>query len=232
MTGRQEEKERRRGRRLAAEEAQRRAGTRRRLLLAGGAAALITVALVVIVAIASSGGGRARSSSASPAASGLLASTAAEASGAAVDGIRCQTTEQAIFHIHAHLAVYAGGRPRLVPEGIGIPQPRRIQQTPDGPFVIGGACFYWLHSHARDGIIHIESPVRRAFTLGDYFDVWKQPLSRRQVGPARGRVTAYVDGRRYTRDPRSIPLSAHAVIQLDIGAPALRPRPFTFPPGL
>ena len=79
--------------------------------------------------------------------------------------------------------------------------------------------------------MHIESPIRRTFTLGDYFDVYGQPLSRDRVGPATGPVTAYLDAKPYPGDPRSIPLHAHAVIQLDVGQ-ARAPMPFGFPPGL
>jgi hypothetical protein len=137
-------------------------------------------------------GGHSSAPSARGADSALLASTRGEASGRRVDGVRCETGEQALFHIHAHLAVFVDGRRGVVPQGIGIPPPRQQQRTADGPFVTGGACFYWLHSHTADGIIHIESPVRRTYTLGDYFDIWTQPLSSARVGPARGRVTAYV----------------------------------------
>lgn len=232
MSSRQEEKERRRQERIAREEADRRAASRRRRLqLAGGGAALVAVGATMVV-IAATGRGHSTSSSAAPAGSGLLASTDREASGSAVDGIQCQTMEQAIFHIHAHLAIYVGGHQRLVPEGIGIPAPRNVQQTSQGPFVASGSCFYWLHSHTRDGIIHIESPVQRVFTLGNYFDLWKQPLGARRVGPATGPVTAYFNGRRFAGDPRSIPLKAHALIQLDIGTPVVQPVPFIFQQGL
>jgi hypothetical protein len=124
------------------------------------------------------------------------------------------------------------GKEREVPEGIGITPPRNEQQSAQGPFVVSGSCFYWLHSHTADGIIHIESPVQRTFTLGNYFDIWKQPLGRDQVGPAKGPVTAYVNGRRFSGDPRSIPLTAHALIQLDVGTPAPAPARFSFPSGL
>ncbi len=233
MSSRQEEKERRRQQRLAAEQAEHRAASRRRRLrLGGGGAAVVAVAAVVVVIAAGGATKHSTSSSTPPAGSGLLASTGGEASGATVDGTQCQTSEQVLFHIHAHLAVYLDGRPRLVPEGIGIPAPRQVEQTNDGPFVASGACFYWLHSHTRDGIIHIESPVQRTFTLGNYFDLWKQPLSASQVGPAKGHVAAYVNAKRFSGDPRSIPLKAHALIQLDIGTPLVPPAPFTFSPGL
>ncbi|HEY5058835.1 MAG TPA: hypothetical protein VII51_07435 [Gaiellaceae bacterium] len=139
--------------------------------------------------------------------------------GSTVDGIKCQGSEQVLYHIHAHLTIYVDGKPRAVPYGIGIGPPIKVQPTAQGGFVVGGTCFAWLHTHARDGIVHIESPVPRVYTLGEFFDVWKQPLSRRQVGPAHGRVTALYDGKVYTGNPRGIPLLPHAQIQLEVGRP-------------
>jgi hypothetical protein len=232
MSSRQAEKEeRRRQERLAPEQAERRAAARRRRMqLAGGAAVVIGAALVVVVLVTGGGGGS-KSSSGPPARSGLLATTSGEPTGARVDGIPCQSVEQVLFHIHAHLAVYVNGRQAQIPEGIGIPR-AQVQQTAGGPFASAGSCLYWLHSHTRDGVIHIESPVRRTYTLGNYFDIWKQPLGRDGVGPARGGVTEYVDGKRFTGAPASTPLRAHELIQLDVGAPVVKPQPYTFAQGL
>lgn len=160
-----------------------------------------------------------------------LAGTSGKAEGRTVDGVGCDTSEQLVYHIHAHLTVFVNGRARAVPAGIGIPG-AQAAQTPTGPFVESGRCFYWLHAHAADGIIHIESPVQRTYTLGDFFDEWGQPLSRTRVGPARGHVTALYDGRVYSGNPRGIPLSAHAQIQLEVGAPLVAPETITFPDGL
>src|SRR5207248_166309 len=44
-----------------------------------------------------------------------LAGTGTGAAGGSVDGIRCQTSEQTIFHTHAHLMVFMNGTPRQVP---------------------------------------------------------------------------------------------------------------------
>jgi hypothetical protein len=150
---------------------------------------------------------------------------------APVDAIRCEASEQVLFHVHSHLAIFADGRPLTVPEGIGIAPPQGVQQTAQGPFVVNGKCFYWLHTHARDGIVHIESPIQRTYTLGDFFDIWRQPLSRRRVAGARGPVTAYVDGRPFIGDPRTIALGAHRVVQLDVGR-RVPPNGFSFPSGL
>jgi hypothetical protein len=160
-----------------------------------------------------------------------LAGTATSATGQPVDGISCQTNEQTIFHIHAHLTIFVNGTPRQVPAAIGIPG-AQAQNTRGGPFIASGTCFYWLHTHAPDGIIHIESPVHRTYTLGNFFDEWGQPLGPDQVGPARGHVTAIYDGQVYRGNPRNIPLNAHAQIQLEVGRPLVAPESITFPNGL
>jgi hypothetical protein len=160
-----------------------------------------------------------------------LASRSSTAAGATVDGIQCLGAEQTLFHIHAHLTLFLGGAARQIPAGIGITHPVS-ESTPEGPFVAGGGCFYWLHTHAADGIIHIESPVRRIFTLGNFFDVWGQALSADEVGPATGKVTALYNGEPFIGNPRNIPLNAHAQIQLEVGSPLVAPVTIAFPAGL
>jgi len=144
--------------------------------------------------------------------------------GEQIDGIACQVDEQVLVHTHAHLTIFVRGVAQRVPAGIGIAPPDQVAATPRGAFVARAACFMWLHTHAADGIIHIESPVRRTYTLGEFFDIWGQPLSRNQVGPARGRVTALFDGRVFAGDPREIPLLAHAQIQLEVRRPLVAPQ--------
>jgi hypothetical protein len=160
-----------------------------------------------------------------------LAGTATKATGQKVDGIGCDTSEQTLFHIHAHLTLFVNGTPRQVPAGIGIPG-AQAQNSPQGPFISNGKCFYWLHTHAADGIVHIESPVHRTFALGDFFDEWGQPLGTGQAGPAKGHVTAIYNGKLYRGNPRDIPLSSHAQIQLDVGTPLVAPESITWPSGL
>jgi hypothetical protein len=154
------------------------------------------------------------------------------ADGQRIDGISCQVGESVLFHIHAHLTIFVDGVPRQVPAGIGIAPPLQVEETPVGAFVAGATCFMWLHTHSADGIIHTESPVKRIYTLGNFFDVWGQALGRGRVGPARGTVTAFFDGRVFTGNPREIPLLAHAQIQLDVGRPLIAPERITFPQGL
>ena len=154
------------------------------------------------------------------------------ANGQRIDGIACESATRVLFHIHAHLTVFVDGLPQQVPAGIGIAPPLEVDETPVGAFVAGATCFMWLHTHSADGIIHTESPVERIYTLGNFFDIWGQPLSRQRVGPARGPVTAFFNGHIFQGNPREIPLLAHAQIQLDVGQPLVAPEHITFPPGL
>jgi hypothetical protein len=153
----------------------------------------------------------------------VLAPSSTAATGQTVDGIQCQSSEQVAYHIHAHLSVFDHGSPRPIPLGIGIVKPV-IQHTTAGDFAQASNCYYWLHTHVQDGIIHIESPSKTVYTLGQFFDLWRQPLSTSQVGPVKGSVTAYVNGKRFTADPRSIQLTPHAVIQLNVGSPSVAPQ--------
>ena len=151
-----------------------------------------------------------------------LAPAATTSQGATVDGVQCEAQEQVVYHIHAHLQVYVGGKPRALPASIGMVGPV-AEQTPYGPFYGAQQCYYWLHTHASDGVIHIESPSVRIYTLGNFFDEWNQPLSRTQVAGDKGKVTAFVNDKQWTQDPRAIPLVPHASIQLDVGSPVVPP---------
>ena len=71
----------------------------------------------------------------------------------------------------------------------------------------------------------------KVYTHGDLFDIWQQQLGRDCVRPARAPVTVFLNGHRDNVDPRSIPLTAHQVIELDVGTPLVQPRAVAFPPG-
>jgi hypothetical protein len=147
-----------------------------------------------------------------------------------INGISCDALESTVVHIHLHLAIFINGEEQQVPLGIGIGQPWEVTSSAEGPFVSNGSCFYWLHTHTQDGIIHIESPVRRRFSLGDFFAIWQVPLSANQVGDAQGQVITDINGQRSSMNPPDITLLPHQRIQLDV-AGDVPPEPFDFPPG-
>jgi hypothetical protein len=158
----------------------------------------------------------------------VLAGTSPATTGQTIDGIGCQTSEQTVFHIHTHLTIFVNGQPRQVPAAIGIPS-AVAEQTKAGPFIGSGTCFYWLHTHAADGIIHIESPVERTYTLGEFFDEWGQPLGPDQAGPAKGKVTVIVNGKVFKGNPRDVPLGSRENLQLDVGSPLIAPETINWP---
>ncbi len=133
-----------------------------------------------------------------------------------IDGIQCGSSQES-YHIHAHLALWHGSRQILVPANIGRSH---------------YGCFYWLHTHRTDGIIHIEAPRTVHSTIGTFFDVWGVPLGRSQVWTLRlkpgEQMRIYVNRVLYRGDSRSIPLRRHTDIAVEIGPPFHIPRPYDF----
>lgn len=125
-----------------------------------------------------------------------------------------------------HLELFARGHVVIVPAGIGIAPPRRR----DGAYVDGGRCRYPLITREPTGVLEVHEGTTA--TLGDLFDLWGQPLSQRRLAGFAGRVRAHVGGREWRGDPRTIPLTRHAQVVLQVG-PAIVPHArYTFPPGL
>lgn len=145
--------------------------------------------------------------------------------GTSRSGIQCQASEQLAVHYHAHLELIVAGTPSALPANIGIDDAH--------------SCLYWLHTHAPDGIIHIEGPksvAKRHFTLGDFFDVWGKPLDAHHLGATTiggsQTMTMFVDGKPYSGDPRKIILAAHTTVTIEVTPPETPPAPYTFPAGV
>ncbi|HUK44068.1 MAG TPA: hypothetical protein VLV28_02140 [Gaiellaceae bacterium] len=152
--------------------------------------------------------------------------------GQTIDGVTCQRVEKIAFHIHAHLTLFVSGKAYVIPYGIGIGPPIGGVNTSVGPFVTNGSCFMWLHTHAADGIIHMEAPKLTSFTLGQFFEIWGVKLSPARIGAYKGQVTAFYNGKVWTGNPAKIPLPGEAQVQLDVGKPIVAPEHIRFPKGL
>ena len=148
--------------------------------------------------------------------------------GSAVDGIEGSSHEMLKTHLHAHLAIYYKGERIALPRGIGILPPLKVNHG----FVEGGKGFYWLHTHDASGIIHVESPDDRVYTLGNFFNVWGQPLTESNVAGLKGTMRIYLNGQMQFGKARDLPLKAHDQITLVVGAPAVAPVHYLFPDGL
>jgi hypothetical protein len=154
--------------------------------------------------------------------------TARGGNGQTVDGIEGSSREMLAVHVHAHLSIFSAGEQIAVPYGIGIVKPFQVENG----FVGMGRGIYWLHTHDATGIIHIESPDARPYTLGQFFDIWGRTLSAADVAGIKGPVHAFVDGKARAGDPRAIVLLAHEQITLEVGSPVVSPPVYVFPAGL
>jgi hypothetical protein len=148
--------------------------------------------------------------------------------GQAVDGIQALDQEMLKTHFHAHLALFYRGKQIAIPYGIGIVRPFHAEYG----FVSSGKALYWMHTHDATGIIHIESPDNRPYTLGNFFDIWGRPLARNDVAGLRGKVQAFVDGKPYAGDLKQIALKEHTEVTLVVGEPSVTPPRYEFPKGL
>jgi hypothetical protein len=132
--------------------------------------------------------------------------------------------EALAYHTHQHLDVYVNGSKVVVPQGIGIDQAEGFLTV--------------LHTHQYDGVIHLESPVRKAYTLGQFFGVWGVRLDERCLGAycVRGpqRLRAFVNGQAVSSNPAAIPLRANDQIVVTFGTSSQLPEPipssYRFPP--
>jgi hypothetical protein len=139
-------------------------------------------------------------------------------------GLRC-TSGGARYGVH--LELFAHRRVVVVPAGIGVPRFRRA-----GADVEPRGCSLPVRTRTPTGVLEVRRGLR--LTLGQLFDVWGKPLSRFRLADFRSTrpVLAFLDGKRWRGDPRTIPLRRHAQIVLELGG-YIPPHPsYLFPAGL
>jgi hypothetical protein len=141
-----------------------------------------------------------------------------------VGGLRCSRAARRRFGVH--LELFAARRVVIVAPGIGIAPPRAAA----GAYVRGGRCSYPVRTREPTGVLEVEAG--RRLRLGDLFALWGQPLGTRRLAGFRGPVQAFVGGRRRHGDPRSIPLTPHAQIVLEVGGSVPPHARYGFPPDL
>ncbi|HKP43659.1 hypothetical protein [Mycobacterium sp.] len=139
-------------------------------------------------------------------------------------GLPMLSSEGMAEHIHVHLDVLVDGKRAQVPANIGIDTARRAISP--------------LHTHDDSGVIHVESPVKREFSLGEFFTEWGVSLSADNIGGLRATdgktVRTYVNGQARTGDPAAIMFAQHDEIALVYGSPEPGdkvPSTYEFPPG-
>jgi hypothetical protein len=200
----------------------RRAGSPNRGLWIGGAI-VVVVALVVVLAVAISHRAASGQASGQPTPTAIPTSPLTTANGRisqppwpvpgnATDavhsaGLPMLGSEGTVEHIHVHLDILMDGKPVTVPALVGIDE----QAQSISP----------LHTHDTSGVIHIESPVKGTFSLGQFFTEWQVTLSADQLGGLRAgngnELRAYVNGKQVTGNPAAIMFTAHDEIALVYG---------------
>jgi hypothetical protein len=116
----------------------------------------------------------------------------------------------------AHVELIVRRRVLVIPAGIGLAKARR--------------CSYPLLTRDPAGVVEVARGRTRS--LGELFALWGQPLGSVRIGAFRGRVEAFLDGRRWLRAPAVIPLRPHAVVVLELGRHVPPHAHYVFPPGL
>lgn len=140
-------------------------------------------------------------------------------------GLPALKAEGSVQHTHEHIDIVVNGRLLVVPQYIGI--------NFNDQFLAE------LHTHDASGIIHVESPTIRLFTLADFFGVWGLRFTPSCLGgyctKGSKRIWVWVNAKRFRGDPRKIALLSHREIVVAYGTFASVPKPlpqtFPFPPG-
>jgi hypothetical protein len=142
-------------------------------------------------------------------------------------GLSMLTAEGTAEHIHIHLDVWSNGQKVTVPALVGINE--------------GAQTISPLHTHDTSGVVHIESPEVKDFTLGQFTTEWGVPISSTQFGAdktdADHTLKIYVNGKEYTGDPSKLVFHAHDEIAIVYGTAAQNaavqiPSSYTWPSGL
>ncbi|MBC5827282.1 MAG: hypothetical protein GIW99_06320 [Candidatus Eremiobacteraeota bacterium] len=156
--------------------------------------------------------------------------TATGGQGQTVDGLTCNNLVTP-YHVHAHVSLLVDGQRFAVPDVLGFFKPGAEVNG----YTANAQCFYFLHTHDADGYIHIEGLAPTAFTLGELFDIWGEPLSSTAVAIFSGQVVAYTATAaqgfnqttgpftQYQGDVRALQLVSHEEIVLEIGPVLITP---------
>jgi hypothetical protein len=147
-------------------------------------------------------------------------------------GLTPETHEFVFLHVHSRLFVFVNGKAVVVPAGIGIDIENPAVHSgklENGWTAYGGIsppcavpCISPLHTHDQSGVLHTEAKQDRFNTLGEFFTEWSVRLDDRCVGgycKPKAPIAVYVDGDRYTGDPRNIKLEDKKAIAIVIGTP-------------
>ncbi len=134
-----------------------------------------------------------------------------------INGVSCDAGQDA-YHIHTHLTIYINGVRVTIPQNIGIAS--------------DGSCFYWMHTHTNDGIIHTEAPQKlHNLALDDFLTIWHDGFANLNFPPELTQSTGwkiYINGQPFANIVTSpliteVPLASHDIVTLEYGTPDPKP---------
>ena len=136
-------------------------------------------------------------------------------------GLEPLSSEGTVLHIHQHLDIVINDKPVAVPADIGIAS----------NFISA------IHTHDSSGVLHVESPVQKDFTLGEFFTEWGIDFNDNQIGTytvdQTHKLVVAVNGNPITNVQNYV-LKAHDEIEIWYGDKTANPtfvKEYNFPQG-
>lgn len=151
--------------------------------------------------------------------------TASGGQGQAFGNDVCVSNLSETYHVHAHLAIIRDGNLLAIPAQIGL-------------LAASKGCSYLTHTHDSTGVVHVEADGYRFLTLGQFFQVWGQPLTETNVAGFSGQpIRVYVNDGATLQEVQSsdwgnIELTSHRSITIVIGAVPSEIPSYTWPQGM
>lgn len=141
-------------------------------------------------------------------------------------GLSALLKEGSAVHTHQHLDIFVNGKPIDVPAEIGVNESAGFISP--------------VHTHEHNAIIHVESPIVRDFTLGQFFDIWGVKFTDQCVGSycvvGDKVLKVFVNGKLTEGNPRDIKLERRQEIVITYGTENELPNPipatYAFPVNL
>ncbi len=139
-----------------------------------------------------------------------------------VAGLDTLYSEGTALHTHQHLDIIINGQNMPIPANVGV-----------GSYFISP-----LHIHDNTSVLHVESPVVKTFTLGQFFEEWGVKLDNNCIGnyctDTNNKFVIAVNGTPVD-EPQNYVLNQHDEIELWYGPKNDTPsfiKTFDFAPGL
>jgi hypothetical protein len=144
--------------------------------------------------------------------------------GSAIGTFTCNINPPDTYNVHAHVSILVNNELQAIPRYVGA--------APTGQT----HCFYPIHTDFTSGRVHVISAASGTFTLGQFFQIWGQPLTSTNVAGVTGLpVEVYItDNGTSTKveeaDWSTIELKDKRLITIELGTPLAEIPNFTWTP--